>query len=90
MKDDTVRLRHILDAIRKISAFLKNTPDMAHFSRDVKTLSAVERQFEIIGEASRQLSEKFQERYPEVPWRKIQGLRNLLAHEYFGINAKIL
>lgn len=86
MKDDSVRLRHMLDAANKIVSFLSECSSMDDFVRDEKTLSAVERQFEIIGEASRQLSIEFQDCYPEVEWNKIQGLRNLLAHEYFGIN----
>ena len=52
------------------------------FSNDRKLRSAVERQLEIIGEAARKVSVEFQVAHPEIPWRNIIGLRNLLIHEY--------
>lgn len=80
----------MLDAITLIETFLSETENVANLLRDTKTLSAVERQFEIIGEAAYHLSETFKSVHPDIPWAEIQGLRHFLAHEYFGINASIL
>lgn len=52
------------------------------FNTDLMLRSAVERQLEIIGEAARRISVKFQEKHPEIPWRSIIGLRNVLIHVY--------
>lgn len=53
-------------------------------------VDAVVRNFEIIGEASKKIPTDIQERYPEIPWRKMYGLRNLIAHEYFGIDYEMI
>lgn len=55
---------------------------LASFSQDKKLRSAVERQLEIIGEAARRVSIDFQDSHPEIPWRNVIGLRNILIHEY--------
>jgi uncharacterized protein with HEPN domain len=52
------------------------------FMRDKKLQSAVERQLEILGEAARYISTEFRQAHPEIPWRSIVGLRNILVHEY--------
>ena len=56
------------------------------FEQDRKTIDAVIRNFEIIGEASNKLPEEFRKKYPEVPWRSIIGLRNVLIHDYLGVD----
>ena len=56
------------------------------FEKDKKTIDAVIRNFEIIGEASSKLSKEFRETYPEVPWKSIIGLRNILIHDYLGVD----
>ncbi|MDP2209658.1 MAG: DUF86 domain-containing protein [Bacteroidota bacterium] len=57
---------------------------------DDKTIDAVIRNFEIIGEAANQVPESIQEKYPEIEWYKIIGLRNRIIHEYFGVDTEIL
>lgn len=52
--------------------------------------SAVIREFEIIGEAVGKLSEELKSRYPEIPWQDVKDFRNLLAHEYFGVDLEIV
>ena len=59
--------------------------DLAHFVDDDKTLDAVVRNLEVIGEAAKHVSAEVQVRYPEVTWRSIAGLRDIVAHEYFGV-----
>jgi uncharacterized protein with HEPN domain len=60
------------------------------FVEDQKTFDAVIRNLEITGEAARQLSTEFKERYPEVPWRRISGFRDIAIHAYLTIEAEIV
>jgi uncharacterized protein with HEPN domain len=60
------------------------------FSRDEKTQMAVIRGLEVIGEAARQVPEDVQERFPEIPWREIIGMRNVLVHAYFGVKLRVV
>ena len=60
------------------------------FCDDRKTYSAVIREFEIIGEAVGKLSGSFRERRPDVEWQDIKDFRNLLSHEYFGVDLEIV
>lgn len=64
--------------------------DLAHFVDDDKTYDAVVRNLEIIGEAAKHIPAEIQMRYPAVAWRSIAGLRDIVAHEYFGIDEDIL
>ncbi len=60
------------------------------FIQDRMRYSAVIREFEIIGEAVGKLSEDLKGRYPEIPWQDVKDFRNLLAHEYFGVDLEIV
>jgi uncharacterized protein with HEPN domain len=60
------------------------------FIEDSKTLDAVIRNFEIIGEVTVRLPEEFRNLHPEIEWQKIRGLRNRVIHHYFGIDYSIL
>ena len=64
--------------------------DEEAFTTDRKTQDAVIRNLEIIGEAAGNLPEQLPKTAPEIDWRKIRGLRNILIHEYFGINLPII
>jgi hypothetical protein len=57
--------------------------DFRKFKMNYLVVDAIIRNFEIIGEASKKIPADIQEKYPEIPWRKMYGLRNLIAHEYF-------
>jgi uncharacterized protein with HEPN domain len=83
MKDDRVYLNHILDAIRRIESYTSKGKEA--FSRENIIQDAVIRNLEIIGEAVKNLSGDLRARYPEIPWAKIAGMRDLLIHEYFGV-----
>jgi uncharacterized protein with HEPN domain len=60
--------------------------DFSQFKKDYKTVDAVIRNFEIIGEASRALDDIIKDKYPEVLWKEMYYLRNRVSHEYFGID----
>ena len=64
--------------------------DFISFKRDYRTVDAVIRNFEIIGEASKKLPESIKEKYREVPWSEMYLLRNKVSHEYFGIDYEII
>jgi uncharacterized protein with HEPN domain len=79
----------MLDAARTAIAFTKDQ-QFEDFLNDRKTRNAVERNLEIIGEAARCVSPDTREAHPDLPWRSIIGLRNVLAHEYGEIRYEIL
>ena len=62
----------------------------AEFCTDSKTIDAVVRNLIVIGEASRHIPESIEQRHPEVPWRTMRGIRNVVVHEYFGVDAEIV
>jgi uncharacterized protein with HEPN domain len=82
-------LRDILDAIEKAEQFTEDM-DFERFSSDYKTEFAVIRALEIIGEASKKLPEAVKLQNPELPWREIAGIRDILIHEYFGLNPQVI
>jgi uncharacterized protein with HEPN domain len=82
---DKIRLLHILDAIGEIEVYTEGV-DIDAFINNSMMFNATLRQLEIIGEASNRLSESILINNPEIPWARIIGLRNLVIHEYFGID----
>ena len=88
-RDSKVYLEDILEAIRKIREFTGGT-SLATLSKDAKTLDAVIRNLEVIGEAVKRLPEEIRNQQPDVEWKKIAGLRDILIHEYFGINVEVV
>lgn len=60
------------------------------FAKDQKTIYAVVRAFEIIGEAAKKVPPAVQKRHPKVPWKQMAGMRDKLIHEYFGVNYEVL
>jgi len=60
------------------------------FSDDHKTVDAVVRNFEIIGEASNLLPDEIKDKYPEIDWHRIRGFRNRIVHDYFGVDLQIV
>lgn len=78
-------LEDILEAGNKILSFTAGM-NYTDFIADEKTIDAVVRNFEIIGEAANRIPEEFKMQHPEIEWRRIIGLRNRVIHEYFGID----
>jgi len=83
--DESVYLRHILDAVLKSEEYLKDT-DKETFNRNTLIQDGVIRQLEIIGEATKRLSKEFRLDYPHIPWQDIAGMRDKLIHDYFGVD----
>ena len=88
-RDDSLLLEDILEAVSKIKKYVAGL-NFEAFVADDKTLDAVIRNFEIIGEASVRLSEQFKIANSSVPWHHLRGLRNRIVHEYFGIDPEIV
>lgn len=82
-------LRDVVDAINDIENFIKGM-DFDAFEKDRKTINAVVRSLEVIGEAVKKLPENITNEYLEIPWKNIAGMRDKLIHEYFGVDEKIV
>lgn len=82
-------LHDILDSIQKIERFIGGM-DFVQFAGDEKTVFAVIRGLEIVGEAARNIPKVVHGRYPTVPWREMMGIRDKLAHGYFRVNLQVL
>ena len=89
MKGDVVYLGHIVEAISKIEKYLGKQTLEEFLASDI-TQDAVVRQFEIIGEASRNVSERFKDKHPGVAWYKATAMRNIIIHEYFYVNLEMV
>ncbi|MEO0249410.1 MAG: DUF86 domain-containing protein [candidate division WOR-3 bacterium] len=88
-KDDTVYLKHILDAINQIVDYVRPIA-YEGFVRNRMLQDAVVRQLEIIGEASRNVSADFQAQHSEIPWTQMIGMRNRIAHDYLNVDMEIV
>ncbi len=88
-RDWKIRIIDILQAIKEI---LKLTEGMTatQFSRDTRTVKAVLYNFAVIGEAARHVSIEVREAWPALPWREMSDMRNVVIHEYFGVDPEIL
>lgn len=80
-------LNDILDGINATEQFIIGF-DFAKFQADQKTIFAVTRAIEIVGEASKQIPNDIRDNYPDVPWKELAGMRDKMIYQYFGINLK--
>jgi len=85
MRDYDMYLKDIIEAMNAIESFVRDM-DFDIFKEDDRTASAVIRKFEIIGEATKNIPENIKQKYPEVPWKEMAGMRDKLIHFYFGVN----
>jgi len=83
-------IQDILQACDDILNFTHAMASADEFQNDRRTFLAVIHSIEIIGEAARQMPKSFREKHPEIPWRETVGLRNVIAHEYFGLDNEII
>lgn len=88
-RDYKVYLEDVLDAAAKISNYTAGLT-LETFRKDPRTVDAVVRNLEIIGEAVKNVPEQLRAQHPAVAWRRVAGLRDLLIHQYFGIDYEII
>lgn len=88
-RDYKLYISDILEALERIQEYTKNMT-YKDFKHSNITIDAVVRNLEVIGEAARKIPSEIKSKSPEIEWRKIVALRNILTHEYFGINTKIV
>jgi uncharacterized protein with HEPN domain len=88
MKNDQLYLTHILECITNIESYLPNGKEDFFSSRLIQ--DAVIRNLEVIGEATKRISKEFRDQHPNVPWREMAGLRDVLIHDYFGVDNGIV
>ncbi len=84
-----LRIEDILEAIQKTQRY-KSGLSFEEFCSDEQVVDAVVRNLEVIGEAARHIPPEIELRHPDVPWGEMRGMRNVLVHEYFGVNLAIL
>lgn len=83
-------LRDILDCAEKAERFLEGIPSVSALEKDDRTLFAVIRALEVIGEAAKHVPEEFRSKHPHVAWRGMTGMRDKVVHEYFGVDAEVV
>lgn len=83
MRSDRLLLQDILDAIETVLQYM---PAEKRFEADPPLQSHIHRHIMIVGEAAYRLSKKLKNQHPQVPWRQIEGMRHVLAHDYFKID----
>lgn len=88
-RDPRLFLEDIVRACDKIGRYTLGLM-FEHFKEDERAIDAVARNLEVIGEASKRLPDDLRQRYPDVPWRKMAGLRDVIAHGYFGIDVQLV
>lgn len=88
-KDDSVRIRHILDAAREAISF-SDDRSRTDLDTDRKLNLSLVRLLEIIGEAARGISEEFRQTHSDLPWNKMIGMRDRLIHGYFDVNLDVV
>lgn len=89
MRDYRLYLLDIMEAIRKITKYT-DEEDFETFIKDDKTVDAVIRNLEIIGEAVKNIPEEVKEEYPDIRWKDIAGMRDKLIHDYFGVDYELV
>lgn len=88
-KDPLIFLGHILQCIEQIEEYTQNIDEATFFASGL-VQDAVERRLEIVGEAAKNVPQDFKDVHPEIPWAQMAAMRNLLIHEYFGVNPKVV
>ncbi|MCK4853009.1 MAG: DUF86 domain-containing protein [Bacteroidales bacterium] len=88
-RSSRVYLEDIESSMLKIFEYIGEN-NFIQFKQNSMLVDAVVRNFEIIGEATRNIPDEIMSKYPEIPWKKMYGLRNLISHEYFGIDYEMI
>jgi len=77
-------------AEKAVGIFLEETPTLDDLQKDERTLLAVVRALEVVGETARRIPRDFRDRYPHIAWRGMTGIRDKVIHEYFGVDAAVV
>lgn len=88
-RDYRLFIKDMINAMSAIEEFVGELT-FEDFIKDDKTLSAVIRKFEIVGEATKNIPDNIRQRYPYIPWKLMAGMRDRLIHAYFGIDYKLV
>ncbi|MBI3235642.1 MAG: DUF86 domain-containing protein [Bacteroidetes bacterium] len=88
-REPSLLVEDIIDSAHKILDYTQNL-SFEDFTKDGKTIDAVIRNVEIIGEAANRLPDNFKDKYPNIDWHRIRGFRNRIVHDYFGIDYGIV
>lgn len=88
-RDAALLIGDMLESAAKIQTYTEGM-DYETFCHDSKTIDAVVRNFEIIGEAAARLPEAFKDAHPQIDWHRMRGFRNRIVHHYFGIDLSII
>lgn len=84
---DEANLLAIVDALGKIQSFTAGFADADALYNDAKTFDATLMNFIVLGESVKRISQKFKDAHPEINWKKVAGFRDVVAHNYFGVDA---
>ncbi len=83
-------IEDIAEQIRKIENFTDNITDIESFQKNEMAVYACIRALEIMGEAVKHVPDDFRQNYPQIPWRRIAGIRDVLIHAYFGVDTRVI
>ncbi len=88
-KDNTIYIRHILESIKDMENSVKNI-SKENFGMEKDVRDANIRRLEVIGEATKNISDDFKKKYPKIEWKKIAGARDILIHAYFSVDIDLI
>jgi uncharacterized protein with HEPN domain len=88
-RDPVLYLEDMVLSMERVQEYIASV-NLGQFKLDYKTIDAVVRNFEVIGEASKNLPQVMKDKYPHVPWEQMYRLRNRISHEYFGVDHEII